>query len=978
MSTSEERRKLITDEMEAGRGSDSIFDYPVPLEPPFKPFSFRPEKRSVFDGLFRREGTIPQVVVSDKAKRGRLSFIRIKPSREDKYSLDIAEQFVLSLPVLSPIAFEIIGHGGKIRVQIAAEESSTDSIISQVSSHFPGADVYPEEDLLRDAMPSGAVARAYRLKTTHFLPLSFHTDGDPYRTLFGCIGSLEKGSMGALQLLFTPIINNWQDNIWRASRTQYDPSQSPFIDLPGLPKSVDKKISKPLFAATIRILASDENLLTNMEGFLKQADNGENGIMPVSGNYPVRSILERNTHVHGFILNSTELSLLAHLPASELIEAIPCIEHAGKSYPVPPEFSLEGPVLGYNMHRGIKRAVCHTPDLPNQHCYIAGESGQGKSNLILSVAIQRINFGHGLAAFDPHGKLIKDILRRIPEERINDVVYFNAADFDYPMALNVLAHGGTKLEKEHIRVDLLNFFEDLFEAPLGVNVQHTLNFLIITLLTRRDSTLQDIERLLIDKSWRAKFLQGIEDDRIRMFWEQEYTLLEKRGINSSILNKLSPMTLPDSTIAPMLSQRENKIDFLKIMNGKKIFLCNLSHGQIGKRNSQLLGKLLVSKLQIAAMMREGMEDYPDFFAFIDEFQALTTPSMSEILSGARKYKLHLCLANQMTEDIPDNILRHVFNASVIAFFASDNPHDQALMERTFARRFRAEDIGQLRKGEAFVKMGGSVFNMTTERVSEPPVLNWVDDIVASSRAKYTEAVNASSEKKAEYQTQDIPQPENVNPQPRETRRLTTVSSRSLTFQEKAFLECAHNNPAFSVTGMYKDQGLSAYMGDKVKTALKDKGLLQEVSTHLGPRSRIAKFLLLTPKGFKALGVDFDPGAGKGGFLHRYWQSVIKFHAEGNGYRATIEESIPESREAVDVGLEREGKRLAVEISVTTNWNDEVGNIRKCLQARYDQVVILFLDENKTGEFRNIIGKIFTEAERLRVSAVLVYDFYRYL
>ncbi|MHB8172961.1 MAG: type IV secretory system conjugative DNA transfer family protein [Nitrospirota bacterium] len=972
MSILEERRKLITDEMEVGRGSAFIYDYPVSLEPPFKPFSFRTEKRSLLGSFFQQADKSRQIL-PDNSKHGRLSFIRIKPSHEDKYSLDIAEQFILSLPASIPVAFEIIGRGGRISFQIAAEEDQTPAIISQVSSHFPGADVYPEIDLLKDVLSTHAVVRAYRLKNTHFLSLNVNGNTDLYRTLFGCLGNLERERMGVFQILFAPVTQNWQDNMLRASRNQYDPSQSPFFDLPLLPRSVDKKIAKPLYTATIRMLASGETLIANMESFLRQADDGENGIVPVDGSYPARSILERNTYVHGSIINSTELAYFIHLPAPDILDSINSIEKAVKSYAVNDEFTLDGPVLGFNLHRGIRRVVCHPRNLPNQHGYISGESGQGKSNLILSIATQRINRNEGVAVVDPHGALIKDVLRRIPKERIDDVVYFNAGDFKYPMAINPLAHGGTKLEKEHIRVDLLDFFEDLFEAPLGVNIQHTLNFIIISLLTRRDSTLQDIERLLIDKSWRAKFLQSIEDDRIRMFWEQEYPLLERRGIIPAILNKLSPLTIPDSTIAPMLSQRENKVDFLEIMNGKKIFLCNLSHGDIGKRNSQLLGKLLVSKLQIAAMMREGLVNYPDYYVYIDEFQHMACPSMSDALSGARKYKLHLWLANQMTEDIPDKILRHVFNASTLIFFATDSPHDQTLIEKTLSKRFKAEDIGQLKKGEALVKMVGNAFNMTTERVPEPPSVNWVDEIIAASRRKYTAGIVSSPNQENKYEKAAA-----AEITPRVTPRRSSGSSRALSFQEKAFLECVYHNPALSVTNLYKDQHLSAYMGDKLKTVLKDKGLLLEVSTRLGLGSRVAKFVLLTPKGFAAIGSDFDADSGKGGPLHRYWQSVIQFHAEGEGYRAVIEEQIPDSLEAVDVGLVLDGTRFAVEVSVTTNLNQEINNIRKCLQAGYDKVIVLFLEENKTGEFQDLTRKVLTDEERSRISVGLVYDFCRFL
>jgi hypothetical protein len=483
------------------------------------------------------------------------------------------------------------------------------------------------------------------------------------------------------------------------------------------------------------------------------------------------------------------------------------------------------------------------------------------------------------------------------------------------------------------------------------------------LLTRPDSTLLDLERLIIDRNWREDFLKDIRDERILAFWELEYPALEKRGIATAITNKLSPLILPDSTIAPMLCSRENRIDFLEIMNTKKIFMCNLSHGDIGRRNSLLLGKLLVSKLQIAAMMREGLGKCPDFYLYTDEFQHMACPSMADILSGARKYGLHLCLANQMIGDIPEYILRHVFNASTMVFFATDLPSDQALIEKNLSRRFRAEDIGQLKRGEALVKMANSTFNMATERVPEPPALNYMDEIIASSRARYTakkaEGVPCSATKAASHKPVVLAQEKRPE----------------LSVQEMVFLDCVCHNPSLSVTAIYRQLNLSAYMGDKTKNALKEKGIVSEITTHLGKGSRIAKFLLLTPAGFTALGIG--PGVGKGGALHRYWQKVISSYAEGKGYRVAIEEPIPGSKETVDIGLEKDGIRVAVEVSITTRPEHEAGNAAKCLKAGYGRVVALFLEEAKAAEFKCLV-KAFSEEERGKVNCGVVYDFGSFL
>lgn len=963
MRTVENIRKNILNEMERGRGSEQIYGHPVSIEPPFKRFSHQLEEPSFLKKIFSHKDGF-SVSNTESAEDGGLAFIKISPSKEDRNSLEKMLQFLISLPSGDQVAFEIIALEGKIHFQMAVRQTNANTFIAQFRSHFHGADIWREKDLLDEAVLLHALARAYRLKASHFFPLGAAGQGlDAYTTLLGGLGGLKDGQAGVYQILFTPMTNNWRDNMWQASRSQFDPLQSPFIDLPNLPKSVDEKLSKPLFAAGIRLLASCSSILDAMESFFRQFETAENGIERITGKYPVQSILDRNTFVQGAILNAKELSCLVHLPSQELMGAAN-IETAKSAYPVPDEFTGRGPILGYNVCRGIRKPVCHSEGLPNRHMYIAGKSGYGKSNLILQMAVQRIEAGDGVAVIDPHGSLVRQgILPRIPAGRINDVIYFNAGDFKYPMAINPLAHGNTKLEKEHIRTDLLNFFEDLFETGLGVTIQHTLNFGLITLLARPYSTLLDLERLIIDKNWREESLKGIRDERILAFWELEYPALEKRGIATAITNKLSPLVLPDSTIAPMLCSRENRIDFLEIMNTKKIFLCNLSHGDIGKRISQLLGKLLVSKLQIAAMMREGLGQCPDFYLYMDEFQHMACPSMADILSGARKYGLHFCLANQMTGDIPDYILRHVFNASTMVFFATDSPGDQAIIEKNLSKKFRAEDIGQLKRGEALVKMANSAFNMATEPVPEPPALNYADEVISSSRARYT-AVKAEG---APCSTAKAVIHKPV--------ALAKEKQPELSVQEKAFLECVCHNPSLSVTAIYKKLGLSAYMGDKTKNALKEKGIVNEITTHLGKGSRIAKFLILTPAGFKALGIS--PGEGKGGMLHRYWQKVISSYVEGKGYRVAIEEPIPGSKETVDIGLEKDGIRVAVEVSITTSPEHEAGNTAKCLKAGYARVIALFLEEAKAVEFKAVV-KGFVEEERAKVSSGIVYDFGSFL
>src|SRR5581483_10535300 len=255
------------------------------------------------------------------------------------------------------------------------------------------------------------------------------------------------------------------------------------------------------------------------------------------------------------------------------------------------------------------------------------------------------------------------------------------------------------------------------------------------LLTRKDSTLADIERLMIDDQFRENVLRDISDERMLRFWEMEFPVLMKTSV-TTITNKLSPLLLPDSTVQPMLTTRENKLDFLRMMDEGKIFLCNLSHGKIGKRTAQLLGRLIISRIQISAMMRQASPALPDWYLYVDEFQHMTSPSMKDILSGARKYKLHLTLANQVMGDIPQDILKNVFNASTLLFFNSDLPQEQHFIEQVLAKKFTTEEVGQLRVGEAFAKIENNVFNVRTLPPPKVPTAGYVSEIVRQSRIRY--------------------------------------------------------------------------------------------------------------------------------------------------------------------------------------------------------------------------------------------------
>ena len=618
----EERRKMIVKEMEAGQGSSEIFAHAVCLKPPFRPFSYRRERTSLLQRLFNVDS--PPSAIEKLESREVTScvyrFIRIRPSSNDKASIETAVQLFGTLTSSCPISFEIIKIKKEICFQIAIPEAQERIALSLLWAAFPSYDFVTTKDIVSE-MSSQFICRAYRLQSSHFFQLSMTSDDkrDPFRPLCGILADLKHDEAAIFQVLFTPIAYDWAENMRNASRDPFDHTQSVFSDLP-IHKIVEQKIAKQLFALSIRIAASDDLLLESIEGFFKQFQSNDNCITSVAGKYPICSIVNRTSHVSGMILNREELSWFVHMPTPDLISAVPNLMLAKRTYEVPAEYTKGEIILGTNRHRGVDRIVRLSKNLNNGHLFASGPSGVGKTNFFLWLIIQMIMNNMGLTVIDLVGSMINAILPHIPKHRISDVILFRPGNYEDIISLNPLENSGSKIEKEHIRNDLQDFFESLFATPLGVSIRHVLSFSLATLLTHKDSTLFDLERLLIDKAWRHRFLQTIEDERILAFWELEFPGLEKKGILPSILNKLSPLLLPDSTIGPMLMGRSNKIDFRKIMDNRLIFLADLGSSSMAFRDALLIAQFLFLRIRVSAMMRKPDGTNPDHFIFADEAQ----------------------------------------------------------------------------------------------------------------------------------------------------------------------------------------------------------------------------------------------------------------------------------------------------------------------------------------------------------------------
>lgn len=375
--------------------------------------------------------------------------------------------------------------------------------------------------------------------------------------------------------------------------------------------------------------------------------------------------------------------------------------------------------------RNKERVFGIKADDRRRHMYVIGKTGMGKTNLIQNMAIQDIRNGKGVAIVDPHGEFAEDCLRAVPSDRINDVIYFNPADMEYPIAMNIME----KVDPEHrhlIASGLVGVFKKLWADSWGPRLEYLLRNAILALLEYPSSTLLGVNRLLIDKEYRAKVIEKVTDPVIRTFWTDEFTKYHDRLLADAIApiqNKVGQF-LSSSLIRNIVGQTKSAFNMREIMDKEKILIMNLSKGKIGEDNSALLGAMMITKIQLSAMARVDMpeSERKDFYLYVDEFQNFATESFAGILSEARKYRLNLILAHQFIAQLDETVRDAVFgNVGTIATFRI-GAMDSEVLEKEFEPIFYANDLVNLAKYNMYLKlMIDGVAANPFSSVSLPPI-----------------------------------------------------------------------------------------------------------------------------------------------------------------------------------------------------------------------------------------------------------------
>ncbi|MFA5095427.1 MAG: hypothetical protein WC447_02090 [Candidatus Paceibacterota bacterium] len=411
-------------------------------------------------------------------------------------------------------------------------------------------------------------------------------------------------------------------------------------------------------------------------------------------------------------MNLKELSSVFHFPVG--IGSQPQLKEAKAGIaPAPLEMGQEGIVLGVNSYRGKDTVIHMSREDRMRHFYTIGQTGTGKTNIMLNMITQDIKNGDGCCYIDPHGTDIQTILSRIPKKRMDDVIYFDPAYTIRPMGLNMLEYDPKYPEQKTFVVnEMMGIFNKLFDMKIGGGAMFEQYFRNSAFLVMEDpesgSTLLEITRVLADKEFRDLKLARCKNPIIKQFW----TSAEQTTGDQSLANFVPYISskfdnfISNDIMRPVVLQQNSVFNFRKIMDEKKILLVNLSKGRLGDINANLIGLVLVGKIQMAALSRVDMFGKPinDFYLYIDEFQNVTTDSIASILSEARKYRLSLNIAHQYITQLGENIKNAVFgNVGSMAVFRVGT-EDANFLEPKFKPTFSAQDITKLDNYNAYMSM----------------------------------------------------------------------------------------------------------------------------------------------------------------------------------------------------------------------------------------------------------------------------------
>lgn len=671
-------------------------------------------------------------------------------------------------------SFEIYLLNQTVYFYITSEAEKKTLITSLLSSSFPQIKIVQTTDPLKTMLtqPQKAVGEMV-LSAGFSYPIKTYQDFrdvDPLSSLLGFLSKQPSNLQFLIQVVLTQTNINWQEQTTTsASKMYYDAAANRYTQNP-LKLIMMKKASFQGGKTAIRLLvcSGDKTLnpypfLLNLAGTFGSFSLGEGNQFIFHKPLLFKNWLLNKIKNRSFsyfekqhqVLNAQELATLWH-PPGYLLSGIKNIAwgktlkgEPPENLPIVPESTVvEGSGLptarsgeaivrpstgGKESETGLVEKIkqdinffaktefknkdqifgIKTADR-RKHLYIIGKTGAGKSTLIANMAIDDIRKDRGIGIIDPHGDLSETIIDYIPKRRINEVVYLEPFDLERPFALNVL-EVKNKQQKDLVASGIVSIFYKLYKDSWGPRLEYILRNVILTLLEIPNSTLVDVLTLLANSEYRKKVIRQLTDPVLKNFWEKEFARMPDRLKSeaiSPIQNKVGQF-ITSKMIRNIVGKTKSTVDLEKIMNEGKILILNLSQGKLGEDNAALLGAMVITQIQLAAMNRsfQKEEERKDFFLYVDEFQNFATTSFIKILSEARKYRLSLTLANQYIDQLDEAVSKAIFGnvGTLISFVVG--ARDAHLLTREFAGIYSENDLVSLGKYEIVLKL--SIDGMTS-------------------------------------------------------------------------------------------------------------------------------------------------------------------------------------------------------------------------------------------------------------------------
>ncbi|MBW7960510.1 type IV secretion system DNA-binding domain-containing protein [Patescibacteria group bacterium] len=673
--------------------------------------------------------------------------VEVKLSKENEIKIDAADQMFSSfsslkksgffsfLEVDDVIAFEIVAKKAEIKFYVSAPKRIIDLVEKTIYSYYQNADIKKVEEPNIFSEDGKIASGGVVLKSDPYMPIKTYRDlpTDSLSAITSAVSKIGDNEGALIQVLIRPAEDKWKkvgkSYVSSTKKNEANPEKATFKTDPKTLEKIDEKCSKPWFDTTIRFVISSpskemaELHLKNIKSAYNQFSSDQNSFTGTKeifkGTFMINFIY-RFFPVIDFsiwpfkksisILSTDELASIFHFP-NKTVETPHIQWLKAKTAPVPSEVPQDkGTYIGFGYYRGVKRPVYIGFEDRRRHAYIIGKTGTGKSVLLEDMAIQDIKAGHGVCVIDPHGDLIDNIIKFIPPERAEDVIYFDPSDVERPMGLNLL-EAKTEDQKHFLTTAIINLMYKLYDPQrtgiIGPRFEHAVRNAMLTVMSDPGATFIEIVRVLTDPKYVQELLPKVQDPIVRRYWTDQIAQtsdFHKSEVLDYIVSKFGRF-VTNKTMRNIIGQSVSAFDFRRVMDDGKILLINLSKGKLGEENSSFLGLVIIPKILVAAMSRQELpeEKRRDFFLYVDEFQNFATPDFATILSEARKYHLNLTVANQFIGQMDEEVKNAVFGnvGSLISFRVGVT--DASYLQREFQPVFGESDLINIERFHTYMK-----------------------------------------------------------------------------------------------------------------------------------------------------------------------------------------------------------------------------------------------------------------------------------